>query len=343
MRPKEEEKSVRQLQEFDMDQLVEMHLGFAPSRTLMTALDLDVFSKVYEGHKTAEQIARASGASVRGVRMLLDALASLRILDKTQAGQYSLPPFVAQFLVRESPDYLGDFLNIDTIWHAWGGLTESVRTGKPFRTVEHQREAEEFFPRLVRGLHIVNRQPAQNLARLIAGTLPPHPHILDVAAGSGVWGIAFAEADPHTRVTAHDFPGMIPVTRSYAERHRVSGQYDYLPGDLRTVDFGPDRFDLAILGNIVHSEGVESSRSLFRRIHRALRREGRVVIIDMVPNEDRTGPVFPLVFALNMLVNTEQGGTYTLDEYREWLTESGFRSVEARDIEFHSPVIIGRK
>ncbi len=343
MRPKEQEKSVNQLQEFNMDGLIEMHLGFAPSRTLMAALDLNVFSKIYEGHKTAEQIARGCGASDRGMRMLLDALASLRILDKTRGGHYSLPAFVAQFLVRESPDYLGDFLNIDTIWQAWGGLTESVRTGKPFRTVEHQREAEEFFPKLVRGLHIVNRQPAQNLARAFAGTIPPNAQILDVAAGSGVWGIAFAEADPQTRVTAQDFPGMIPVTRSYVERHRVAGQYDYLPGDLRTVDFGKDRFDLAILGNIVHSEGVESSRDLFWRIHRALRRDGHVAIIDMVPDKERTGPVFPLIFALNMLVNTEQGGTYTLEEYREWLTGAGFRSVEARDIEFHSPVIIGRK
>jgi ubiquinone/menaquinone biosynthesis C-methylase UbiE len=343
MRPKEEEKSVRQAQEFNMEQLVEMHLGFAPSRTLMAALDLNVFSKIYEGHKTAERIAGACGASDRGMRMLLDALASLRILDKTRGGHYSLPAFVAQFLVRESPDYLGDFLNIDTIWQAWGGLTESVRTGKPFRTVEHQREAEEFFPKLVRGLHVVNRQPAQNLARALAGTIPPNPQILDVAAGSGVWGIAFAEADPQTRVTAQDFPGMIPVTRSYVERHRVAGQYDYLLGDLRTVDFGHDRFDVAILGNIVHSEGVESSRDLFRRIHRALRRDGHVAIIDMVPDNERTGPVFPLIFALNMLVNTEQGGTYTLEEYREWLTGAGFRRVEARDIEFHSPVIIGRK
>jgi ubiquinone/menaquinone biosynthesis C-methylase UbiE len=274
--------------------------------------------------------------------MLLNALTSLRILEKAR-GQYSLPAFVAQFLVRESPDYLGDFVNIETLWEAWGGLTESVRTGKPFRTVEQQQQAEQFFPKLVRGLHIVNRQPARNLARLFAGNIAPHAQVLDVAAGSGVWSIAFAEADPHTRVTAQDFPGMIPVTRSYIERHGLSGQYDYLPGDLRTVDFGEDQFDLAILGNIVHSEGVESSRDLFRRIHRALRNSGQVVIIDMVPNNERTGPVFPLVFALNMLVNTGQGGTYTLEEYRKWLTEAGFRSVEARDIEFHSPVIVARR
>ena len=343
MRPKAEERPVRQSQEFDMEQLIEMHLGFAPARTLMAALDLNVFSKIHEGRKTAAQTARACDASERGMRMLLDALTSLGILQKAQGGQYSLPAFVAQFLVRESPDYLGDFLNIDTIWQAWGGLTESVRTGKPFRTVEHQQEAEEFFPKLVRGLHVINRQPAQNLERRIAGTLPPHPHVLDVAAGSGVWGIAFAEADPQTRVTAQDFPGVIPVTRSYVERHRVARQYDYLPGDLRAVDFGQGRFDVAILGNIVHSEGVESSRDLFRRIHRALRGDGQMVIVDMVPNDERTGPVFPLIFALNMLVNTEQGGTYTFDEYREWLTDAGFRSVEARDIEFHSPVIIGRK
>lgn len=342
MQPKEQEQSVSLLPEFNMERLMEMHLGFAPSRTLMSALDLNVFSKIYEGHRTAAEIARAAGASERGMAMLLDALTSLRMLDKSDA-QYSLPTFVARFLVRESPDYLGDFINYDVVWQAWGGLTESVRTGKPFRTVEHQREAEEFFPKLVRGLHIVNRQPAQNLARLFVGNIGTNARVLDVASGSGVWGIAFAEADRQIRVTAQDFPGMIPVTRSYVERHGVAEQYDYLAGDLRSIDFGRDRFDLAILGNIVHSEGVESSLGLFHRLHGALRPNGQIAVVDMVPNNERTGPVFPLIFALNMLVNTEQGGTYTFEEYRDWLTRSGFRNVETRDVELHSPVIVARK
>ncbi len=109
---------------------------------------------------------------------------------------------------------------------------------------------------------------------------------------------------------------------------------------MKEVDFGENRYDLALLGNIVHSEGEESSRDLFKRLYRALKSGGRVAIIDMIPNNERTGPPFALIFALNMLVNTEKGGTYTLEEYTRWLSDAGFKRVESADIQSHSPLII---
>ena len=126
---------------------------------------------------------------------------------------------------------------------------------------------------------------------------------------TSVWGIAVAEADPEAHVTAQDFPALFDLTRHYTERHGVADRYDYLPGDLKTVDFGEERFDLALLGNIVHSEGVDSSRNLFGRLHKALKPGGRIVVIDMIPGDERTGPPFPLLFALTMLLMTEKGGT----------------------------------
>ncbi len=326
-----------------MPQLMELHLGFAPARILMSAVELDVFSRIYDGHRTATRIAGAAGAAERGIRMLLDALTAMRLLEKKR-DQYSLTPFAAQYMVRASPDCLGDFLTMESLWDSWGSLTESVRTDRPYRRVETQKEAEEFFPKLVRGLHIVHREPAQRIARLLgAGNGRGQLRILDVAAGSGVWGIAFAEADAGARVTAQDYPRMLDVTREQLRRHGVEAQYDFLPGDLKRVEFGEQRYDVALLGNIVHSEGEESSRDLFRRLHRALRDGGEMVVIDMIPNEERTGPPFAAIFALNMLVNTEKGSTYTVSEYRRWLQEAGFQHVETADIEWHSPIILARK
>ncbi len=344
MKPRQDEQqSVQRQQEFSMPQLMELHLGFAPARTLMSAMELDVFSKIYDGHRTAARIAAAAGAAERGIGMLLDALTSMRLLEKKD-DQYSLTPFAAQYMVRASPDCLGDFLTLEPLWESWGKLTESVRTGRPYRHVETQQEAEEFFPKLVRGLHIVHREPAQKIARLLgAGNGRRGLQVLDVAAGSGVWGIPFAEADAGTRVTAQDFPGMLDVTREHLRRHRVEGQYDYLAGDLKRVDFGAERYDVALLGNIVHSEGEDSSRDLFRRLHRALRDGGEMVVIDMIPNDARTGPPFAALFALNMLVNTDSGGTYTVADYRRWLQDAGFQHVETADIEWHSPLVLARK
>jgi ubiquinone/menaquinone biosynthesis C-methylase UbiE len=152
-----------------------------------------------------------------------------------------------------------------------------------------------------------------------------------------------AEADSAAAVTLQDFPALLEVTREYARRHGVADRCTYLPGDLKRLAFAEQCYDLALLGNIVHSEGEASSRDLFRRLHRALRPQGRLAIIDILPNDERTAPAYPLVFALNMLVNTATGDTYTLAEYRRWLTEAGFVRVETADVGSHSPVVVAVK
>ena len=226
----------------------------------------------------------------------------------------------------------------------WDHLVESVRNGKGVQQVEAQALAEEFFPTLVRGLHVLHLPRAKIAARVLgAGTSHKGMNVVDVGCGTSVWGIAVAEADPTANITAQDYPALFELTRQYVKRHGVTDRYDYLPGDLKTVDFGQERFDLALLGNIVHSEGVDSSCDLFRRLHRALKPGGRIVVIDMIPDDDRSGPPFPLLFALTMLLMTEKGGTYTFAEYRRWLEEAGFTDVEKAEIGLHSPIVIATK
>jgi ubiquinone/menaquinone biosynthesis C-methylase UbiE len=323
--------------------LAQMHFSFAPSRIVSTALQLDFFSHLAAGKKTAAEVAKAAGASARGTRMILDALVGFELLSKHD-GQYQLAPPARQFYVRGSPDYMGYIMEDDSMWEAWSHLTECVRTGKPSQAMNLQERGETFFPTLVRGLHVMNREPARRLAQVLdAGNGRRGLCVLDVACGSGVWGIAMAEADPEARITAQDFPSMFDVTKQFIARHGVADRFDFLAGDLRQVDFGEARYDVVILGNIVHSEGERSSRDLLQRSHRALKSGGRVAILDMIPNDTRSAPPFPLIFAINMLVNTEEGDTYTHAEYAKWLTEAGFAKVEIADVASHSPAIIGTR
>jgi ubiquinone/menaquinone biosynthesis C-methylase UbiE len=321
-----------------------MHFAFAPSLVLASAVQLNVFTHIAEGRQTAGEISRAERATERGTRMLLDALVAIDLLRKPN-GRYELTPAASAYLVRSSPDYVGALVEEgDEMLRPWLQLTEVIRTGKAPHRVGDQKTAEEFFPKLVRSLHVVNREPARRTARYLgAGNGAAGLRVVDIGCGSGVWGIAIAEADPQARITAQDYPGMLEETKRYIERHGVGAQYEFLPGDLKTVDFGVNRFDVALLGNIVHSEGERSSRDLFGRLARALKPGGRIVIIDMVPNDQRTGPAFPVIFALNMLVHTGEGDTFTLAEYRRWLHHAGFPQVETADIGTHSPLIVGRK
>jgi ubiquinone/menaquinone biosynthesis C-methylase UbiE len=326
-----------------LEQITQMNFSFAPACILTASLRLGLFSHMAAGRSTVADIARAAAASERGTRMLLDALAGFGLLSKS-GQRYELTPHARQYLVRESADYAGGLAESWAMLEAWTHLDECVRTGQPVRRVEAQELAEEFFPTLVRTLHVVNREPARRIAATLgAGASAEGLRVLDVACGSGVWGIAFAEADSSARITAQDFPGVLPTTREYVERHGLTERFDFLPGDLKEVDFGEAQYDVALLGNIVHSEGEASSRDLFRRLGRALRPGGRLVVIDMIPNDSRTAPPYPLIFAINMLINTETGDTYTLAEYTAWLREAGFARVEAADIGSHSPAVIGHR
>jgi len=323
--------------------IFEVEWAFAPSRVLAAGVQLGLFSHLAAGRTTIKSLARATGATERGLRMLLDGLTALELLGKRN-GEYLLTPTAARFLVKESPDYMGAAMEGDAVWKAWGGLTEAVRSGRPTHRMEQQPGAEAFYPQLVKALHVLNLDLARRAAEALgAGTTHRGLRVVDVGCGSAVWSIAIAESDPDAHVTAQDFPGLLDVTRDYLRRHGVEDRYDFLPGDLKEVDFGESKYDLALLGHIIHTEGERSSKDLLRRLHRALRPGGRVAIVDMVPNDDRTGPLFPILFALNMLVNSTEGDTFSLADYKRWLSEVGFARVEAVDIGFHSPLIVGTK
>ena len=312
----------------DPQALLEIHFSFAPAFVLNAGVQFDVFSHIAAGSSTPAEIGRAAGADERGMRMLLDALTGIQLLSKND-GRYELTPLSAEYLVRGRPHYAAAMLEDGGMVQAWSGLTEAIRTGRPTRAVEQQELAEQFFPTLISSLHVVHTHQAKRLADALgAGPSRQGLQVLDVACGSGVWGIALAQADSQARVTAQDFPKVLEFTRKYVENSGVAERYEYLPGDLKATDLGENRFDVAVLGHIVHSEGEAASRDLFRRLHGALKRGGRAVILDMIPNDERSGPPFPLFFALNMLVNTTAGDTYTFGEYRQWLNEAGFGRLE---------------
>jgi 3-hydroxy-5-methyl-1-naphthoate 3-O-methyltransferase len=139
-------------------------------------------------------------------------------------------------------------------------------------------------------------------------------------------------------------PQVTPVTRQYAEKFGVAAQYDYIDGDLHTVDFGKERYDLIILGHIVHGEGRERGQRLLARCADALRERGMLLIAEFIPNDDRSGPPLPMLFGLNMMVHVPEGDVFTMKEYRAWLKAAGFRNVKTiRTPSAPSPLLLATK
>jgi SAM-dependent methyltransferase len=323
----------------DPRRLLEMAWGYAPPIVISAAVEHRVFDLLASGPRTAEEVRKENGASARGLRILMNALVALELLRKDADGRYALTPESETFLVRGKPGYLGGFAQHgDTLIPKWMQLKEIVRTGNPAVTVNQEADGTEFFEGFVEDLFPVGYPSAQALA----ASLPGKKRILDLAAGSGVWSVPFAQLAPDVRVTAVDWPGVLRTTRKVTERCGVASQYEFRAGDLREADFGSG-YDAAVLGQILHSEGAERSRALLGKTYRALAPGGTIAIAEFLANDDRSGPPMAMLFAVNMLVNTTDGDTFTIPEISGWLRDIGFGEVRTLDVPAPSPLLLATK
>src|SRR5579862_4796206 len=314
------------------------------SRTLVAGVELDVFRHIAGGRRTAAQIAQAADASPRGMTSLLDALTAISYLRKSGT-RYALQPVAAAFLIPGGKDYVGAMAHaLSLTWDAWKQLSEAVKSGQPSETVNVAAKGKEFFPKLVASIF-----PGNYLAAGVALSHFPEKQrrkirrILDIAAGSGAWSLPFAQAIREARVTTLDFAELTPITRGFAEKYGVADRYDYLERDLRSGGFGDGIYDLIILGHIIHSEGEQHGKELLRKTFAALRPGGKVLIAEYVPNDTRSGPPMPMMFGLNMLLQTEAGAVFTLREYRTWLKAAGFRKIATLPVPPPTTVILAEK
>jgi len=325
--------------------IMEMTWGFVPPMLLSAALDNHVFDALDGGTKDLDALAKATGASKRGLRAMLNALAALDIL-KRQGDRFALVPDTAAFLVSGKPGYLGGIVQ-----HLTGQLLQNfcqlsaiVRSGKPAAAVNQQKTGADFFSKFVESLFNLSFRTAGALGDYLAPHMPKNGNIqiLDIAAGSGVWGFGVAQKFPGAKITAVDWPGVLPVTRRIADREKLADRLRTVEGDILEADYGKG-FHIATLGAILHSEGEARSRRLLKKVFDALAPGGFIAISEFVPNEDRTGPPQPLLFAVNMLVHTDEGDTFTFKEMTGWLEQSGFRQVRQVDLQAPSPLLVATK
>ena len=319
-------------------------IGAWRTRALVTAVELEVFNHIASGKRTVKEIATAAGSSDRGMTNLLDALVAIGYLSK-RGSRYMLEPVTETFLVRGGKTYMGSATKtISLNWNSWKNLTEAVKTGQPQEVIDEGEKGKDFFLNLVASIFPGNFAASTAVVAQLPSKQRKQIHkILDVAAGSGAWSLAFAQALPESRVTSMDFPEMTPITRGFTEKLGVADRYEYLEGDLRKVNFGRDTYDLVILGHIIHSEGERHGKELVQKSYAALRPGGMLLIAEFVPNDARTGPPMPVLFGLNMLLHTSEGNVYTLREYRDWLKSAGFRKVATISVPPPSSVILATK
>ena len=307
------------------EEVLDMVRLFQPACLLGAAAELDVFSPLHEKPMTAPALASELGIDSRATTILLDALVALEFLSK-QGSEYSVPENVAEMLTEKSDtSVLPMVRHLANCLRRWAMLANVTQTGKPEECVSSTRGEAADQASFIGGMHNLSGP----IAPEVIDKLQPlkFSRLLDIGGASGTWTIAFLNAVPEAKATLFDLPPVISMARQRIVEAGLDSRVSLVPGDFYADDL-PDGADLAWLGAICHQNSREQNLALFTKIYNALNDDSVVVIRDVVMDSSHTTPLSGALFAVNMLVNTEGGGTYTFDEYKHDLSEAGFSKVK---------------
>ncbi|HTX77139.1 MAG TPA: methyltransferase [Terracidiphilus sp.] len=327
------------------ERILQFGWAYAVPLVLEAAIHHRVFDVLDGTSMTIEELVVATGASQRGLSAIVNMLVGFDFLHKGTDRKFSLTAESAAFLVSTKPSFQGGIIRHTStqLLPNWLELSQVVATGRPAMSVNREETGANFFTDFVNDLFPMNYPIARQLAEhLDLGASGKPVSVLDLAAGSGVWSVALAQSGKNVRVTAVDWPEVILVTRRSVSTLGLADRYSFAEGDLLKADFGSGH-TVATLGHILHSEGVERSKALLKKTFQALAPGGTIAIAEFLVNADRTGPMNGLIFAVNMLVNTDAGDTFSFEEIAEWLLEAGFTHARPLGVRGPSPLILATK
>lgn len=307
--------------------------SYQRTAALKTAIELDLFTAIGEGAHTPEAIALRCQASVRGVRMLADFLVVIGFLAK-QDGQYGLTQDSTLFLNRHSPGYIGGavgFIGSPLLLDRFNTLSECVRKGGTVTEDSGLEPDHPMWAQFARSMGPLMKMQAESIARFLHPDHGRVSKVLDLAAGHGMFGITVARHNPEAEIYAVDWPNVLQVAKEHAEQAGVIEQWHAVPGSAFEVDFGAG-YDVVLITNLIHHFDEVTTEMLLRKVRESLAPNGRAVILEFVPSEDRVTPPQAAMFALTMLVGTPAGDVYTFAQYKQMCRNAGFGRCELHEV-----------
>jgi predicted O-methyltransferase YrrM len=306
------------------EEILRLARNFMESRILLTGAELNIFSILSQAPLTAQEVSSRIGADLRALTILLDALTAMGLLVK-QNETYRCSPSLIPFLSEDDPcSVLPMVLHAAHLWHRWSHFTDVVKRTKDSEdTINPSRNADEMRA-FIGAMHVVAEPRAQEI---VAAVKPGGAKfLLDVGGASGTYTIAFLQADPEMRATLFDQPEVIEMARERLDKAGMLTRVSLVSGDFYDDEF-PHGHDLAFVSAIIHQNSLEQNEDLYKKIFRSLNRGGRIVIRDHVMDPDRIYPKDGAIFAVNMLLGTSGGGTYTFEEIKTDLSQAGFTGI----------------
>ena len=310
------------------DKVMQLITGAWATSILGAAARHGVFTALEGRPDTADSVATRTGISSRGAQALLDGLTGLGMLTLSD-GRYQNTPEASTFLVKGKPSYLGGMAEVFLDdFGTWQKLPEAAKTGLPTAPATTDVVDNPFWHTLVPAIAALSFPVAQFAGERLGVPTAGPISWLDVGGGSGVWSAAWLGMNNQATGYQVDWPTVNAIGCEFVKNFGVADRFKTINGDFHTTDFGTAQYDFAIYSHIAHQDSPAENLATFRKLRSSLKSGGTLVISDFILNDDRTGNPFAMIFASQMLVVTKNGFTYRQSDYRSWLNEAGFTSVE---------------
>lgn len=332
------------------EQILQVGLGFWPSKTLLSAVEMGVFTELARKPEDLETLAGRLGLHARSAHDFLDALAALGFLRKAD-GKYANTQTTDFYLDKHKPSYIGGILEManQRLYGHWNRLTEALRTGKHQNEARDGAEGESPFqalyadPARLKVFLAAMTGISRGANLTIAKKLPwsQYRTFADVGTAQGDLAVQVALAHPHLRGIGFDLAEVGPIFDEYVEQHGLGDRLSFLPGS-----FFEDRLpeaDVITMGHILHDWNLNEKKMLLRKAYEAIPTGGCVVAYDAVIDDDRSQNAFGLMMSLNMLIETPGGFDYTGADCMGWMKETGFRETRVEHLAGPDSMVIGIK
>ena len=329
------------------EHILQLGLGFWGSKTLLTAIELGVFTELARHPSSAADLTRKLGLNGRGALDFFDALVAMHMLERKD-GVYSNTTNSDLFLDRAKPTYVGGILEMANarLYPFWGHLTEALKTGDP---QNEAKRGENFFARIyedparLRGFLQAMSGISAGAAHAIAAKFPwrDFKSVADAGAAQGMVPVTLARAHPHLQVVGYDLPPVGPVFEDFVKANGLSDRVRFQPGNFFTDPL--PQTDVIVMGHILHDWDLAEKRQLVAKTYAALPKGGAYVVYDAMIDDDRRENVFGLLMSLNMLIETPGGFDYTTADCVGWLKEAGFTNIRVEHLLGPDSMVIGFK
>jgi len=329
------------------DHILQIGMGFLASKTVLSAVEMEVFTELAKGPESLEALTGRLGLHPRSSRDFLDALVALGFLER-EDGHYRNTPSSDVFLDKRKPSYIGGILEMANkrLYGHWSHLTTAIRTG------ENQNEAigeEEPFaalyadPTRLKGFLRAMTGISRGANMSIAAKFPwsKYKTAADCGTAQGDLIVQVALKNPHINGIGFDLPEVAPVFEEYVEHNGLSSRLTFQSGSFFTDPL--PKVDVIMMGHILHDWSLEEKKMLIRKAYEAIPEGGAFIAYDAIIDDDRRKNAFGLLMSLNMLIETPGGFDYTGADCVGWMKGAGFREARVEHLVGPDSMVVGIK